>query len=68
MYVFSLLRATAVLITEEKIPVCWAGPRDGLLAGPRPNANEGPATGSGHMAGPSWGWAVAQHPALQASG
>ena len=50
----------AVLITEEKIPVCWAGPRDGLPAGPRPNADEGPRIGPGYMAGPTWGWAVAQ--------
>ena len=50
----------AVLITEEKIPVCWAGPRDGLPTGPRPNVGAGPRIGPDYMAGPTWGWAVAQ--------
>ena len=52
-----------VLITEAKID-----PHDRPLNGLRPSVDEDLATGPAHMAEHTWGWAVAQHPALRASG
>ena len=57
-----------VLITEAKIPLYWAGPHDRPLDGLRPSADEDLAIGLAHMEEHTWGWAVAQHPALRASG